>query len=80
MAIGKWMKNIFGVGDAKNETQKANKSAENVQITDEFRKTFSGRERLSKEQRNSFIFSLLVMASYTHTAENLDYLMLLMMK
>jgi DnaJ like chaperone protein len=69
MAIGKWMKNIFGVGDAKNETQKVNKSAENVQITDEFRKTFSGRERLSKEQRNSFIFSLLVMASYIVIAD-----------
>jgi DnaJ like chaperone protein len=73
MALGKWLKGIFGGSEpAKEETDKTDKlgkSAENVQITDEFRQTFSGRQRLSEEQRNSFIFSLLVMASYIVIAD-----------
>ena len=74
MAIGKWLKGIFSGGADKNEggttsQQQAKATAENTQITDEFRNTFSKRERLSEEQRNSFIFSLLVMASYIVTAD-----------
>ncbi|MCR5679009.1 MAG: TerB family tellurite resistance protein [Prevotella sp.] len=74
MAIGKWLKGIFSEGADKNEggttsQQQAKSTAENTQITDEFRNTFSKRERLSEEQRNSFIFSLLVMASYIVTAD-----------
>ena len=73
MSIGKWIKGLFG-GNAEKESvastdQKPGKKAEHVEITDEFRKTFSGRERLSEEQRNSFIFSLLVMASYIVIAD-----------
>ena len=70
MAIGKWFKNIFGGEKSEEKTAEAtSKSAEKVEITDEFRKTFSRRERLSEEQRNSFIFSLLVMASYIVIAD-----------
>lgn len=73
MAFGKWLKGILA-GDAdKNGTgkegRKPGQSAEKVQITDEFRNTFAKRERLSEEQRNSFIFSLLVMASYIVVAD-----------
>ena len=70
MAIGKWFKNIFGGEKSEEKTAGAtSKSAEKVEITDEFRKTFSRRERLSEEQRNSFIFALLVMASYIVIAD-----------
>lgn len=71
MAIGKWIKGLFGcdAGKSVDSNKQSGKKAENVEITDEFRKTFSGRERLSKEQRNSFIFSLLVMASYIVIAD-----------
>lgn len=73
MAIGKWFKGFFNGESGKEMTDAAekqqSKSAEHVEITDEFRKTFSGRERLSEEQRNSFIFSLLVMASYIVIAD-----------
>lgn len=73
MAIGKWFKGFLNGESAKETTDAAgkqqSKSAEHVEITDEFRKTFSGRERLSEEQRNSFIFSLLVMASYIVIAD-----------
>lgn len=70
MAIGKWFKSIFGGEKSEEKTAgSTSKSAEKVEITDEFRKTFSGRERLSEEQRNSFIFSLLVMASYIVIAD-----------
>jgi len=67
------MKGLFGDGAGKSDTAAAERqpgqSAEDVQISDEFRKTFSTRERLSEEQRNSFIFSLLVMASYIVIAD-----------
>lgn len=73
MALGKWLKGIFGGSEPAEEKTvkpgKPGKSAESVQITDEFRQTFSGRKRLSEEQRNSFIFSLLVMASYIVIAD-----------
>ena len=69
----KWVKRLFGGGTEKESTgteeRRPGQSAENVNITDEFRKTFSARERLSEEQRNSFIFSLLVMASYIVIAD-----------
>ena len=80
----KWVKNLFGGGAEKTctgtEERRPGQSAENVEISDEFRKTFSARERLSEEQRNSFIFSLLVMASYIIIADGrvedseLDYI------
>lgn len=64
-----WFKNIIG-GEKNNPgAQHGGRTAEDVQITDEFRNTFSKRERLSEEQRNSFIFSLLVMASYIVIAD-----------
>lgn len=74
MAIGKWLKGVFGDKSAPKDggSQAATatrQSAENVQITDEFRRTFSGRQKLSEEQRNSFIFSLLVMSSYIIIAD-----------
>jgi DnaJ like chaperone protein len=74
MAIGKWLKGVFGGKSAPKDggSQAATatrQSAENVQITDEFRRTFSGRQKLSEEQRNSFIFSLLVMSSYIIIAD-----------
>ncbi|MCR4958075.1 MAG: TerB family tellurite resistance protein [Prevotella sp.] len=73
MAIGKWLKGLLGSGNEKQgsgtEERRPGQSAEKVNITDEFRKTFSARERLSEEQRNSFIFSLLVMASYIVIAD-----------
>ena len=73
MAFGKWFKGIFSGGADNTGTgtkdRKPGQSAEKVQITDEFRNTFSKRERLSEEQRNSFIFSLLVMASYIVVAD-----------
>ena len=69
----KWVKKLFGGGADKQsigtDERRPGQSAENVNITDEFRKTFSARERLSEEQRNSFIFSLLVMASYIVIAD-----------
>jgi DnaJ like chaperone protein len=68
-----WMKGLFGGTDkdgANNSRHQNEKTtAEDVQITDEFRNTFAKRERLSEEQRNSFIFSLLVMASYIVIAD-----------
>ena len=73
MALGKLLKSFFGGGAKKQDTgteeRRPGQSAEKVSITDEFRKTFSARERLSEEQRNSFIFSLLVMASYIVIAD-----------
>lgn len=72
MAIGKWIKGFFGGEDTEKEKAAAGhpgKSADQVEITDEFRKTFSGRERLSEEQRHSFILSLLTMASYIIIAD-----------
>ncbi|MCR4603302.1 MAG: TerB family tellurite resistance protein [Prevotella sp.] len=74
MPIGKWLKGFFSAGTKKSDDgqarcERTGDLAENVKITDEFRKTFSGRERLSEEQRNSFIFSLLVMSSYIVIAD-----------
>jgi DnaJ like chaperone protein len=71
MAIVKWLKNLLGGGASETEdaSKETGKSAEQVEITDEFRKTFSGRERLSDEQRHSFILSLLTMASYIVIAD-----------
>lgn len=74
MAIGNWFKSIFGGKEADKvadtpETSRTGQSAENVQITDEFRRTFSGRQKLSEEQRHSFILSLLVMSSYIIIAD-----------
>ena len=74
MSIGKWIKGLIG-GSATEQGNNAaagkqpGKSAEHVEITDEFRKTFSGREKLSEEQRHSFILSLLTMASYIVIAD-----------
>ncbi len=74
MEKGNWFKSIFGGKEADKvadtpETSRTGQSAENVQITDEFRRTFSGRQKLSEEQRHSFILSLLVMSSYIIIAD-----------
>lgn len=74
MSIGKWIKGLIGGNATEQENNAAagkqpGKSAEHVEITDEFRKTFSGREKLSEEQRHSFILSLLTMASYIVIAD-----------
>lgn len=75
MAIRNWFKGFFGGNATKDLADKVTAERQTLQpsgtvtITDEFRKTFSARERLSKEQRNSFIFSLLVMASYIVIAD-----------
>jgi len=73
MAIGKWFKGLFGSEAPKSgneETeQTVKKAAEEVEITDEFKKTFSSREKMSPEQRKSFMLSLLAMASYIVVAD-----------
>ena len=73
MAIGKWissLKGLFDEGPLKELTeqvagkQEAKPSAENVEITDEFRKTFNVNSPVKENLRNSFLFSMLVMASH----------------
>ena len=73
MAIGKWissLKGLFDEGSLKELTeqvagkQEAKPSAENVEITDEFRKTFNVNSPVKENLRNSFLFSMLVMASH----------------
>ena len=73
MAIGKWIGNLRGLFnegpmkeltehvDDKHETKQ---SAENVVITNEFRDTFNVNSPVRDNIRNSFLFSMLVMASH----------------
>ena len=78
MAIGKWissLKGLFDEGPLKELTeqvagkQEAKPSAENVEITDEFRKTFNVNSPVKENLRNSFLFSMLVMASHIIIAD-----------
>ena len=79
MAIGKWissLKGLFDEGPLKELTeqvagkQEAKPSAENVEITDEFRKTFNVNSPVKENLRNSFLFSMLVMASHIIIADD----------
>ena len=78
MAIGKWissLKGLFDEGPLKElteevaEKQETKLSAENVVITDEFRKTFNVNSPVRENLRNSFLFSMLVMASHIVIAD-----------
>ena len=78
MAIGKWissLKGLFDEGPLKElteevaEKQETKLSAENVVITDEFRKTFNVNSPVRENLRNSFLFSMLTMASYIVIAD-----------
>ena len=81
MAFGKWIGNLKGLfdnGPMKDLTEevaggKANKglqlTAENVVITNEFRETFNVNSPVRENLRNSFLFSMLVMASHIVIAD-----------
>ena len=78
MAIGKWissLKGLFNEGPLKELTEEVAEkretklSAENVVITDEFRKTFNVNTPVRENIRNSFLFSMLVMASHIVSAD-----------
>jgi len=78
MAIGKWISNLKGLfneGPMKELTEEvADKSqlklaAENVKISDEFRETFNVNSPVKENLRNSFLFSMLVMASHIVIAD-----------
>ena len=80
MAFGKWIDNLKGLfeeGPLKELTEHvANEqkpeiklSAENVVITDEFRQTFNVNSPVRENLRNSFLFSMLTMASYIVIAD-----------
>ena len=77
MAFGKWINNLKGlfeegpmkeltehVADQQKQEQEVKLSAENVVITDEFRQTFNVNSPVRENLRNSFLFSMLTMASY----------------
>ena len=78
MAIGKWidnLKGLFNEGPMKELTEELHEepevrlSAEKVVITDEFRETFNVNSPVKNNMRNSFLFSLLVMASHIVIAD-----------
>ena len=80
MAIGKWissLKGLFEDGPMKDLTEHVAEepkkelklSAENVVITDEFRNTFNVDSPVRENLRNSFLFSMLTMASYIVIAD-----------
>ena len=78
MAFGKWignLKGLFNEGPMKDLTEEvADKpqmklSAENVLFTDEFNKTFNVNSPVRDNIRNSFLFSMLVMASHIVIAD-----------
>ena len=73
MALGKWISNLKGLfeeGPMKELTehvaddQQLKLSAEQVVITDEFRNTFNVNSPVRENIRNSFLFSMLTMASH----------------
>ncbi len=73
MAIGKWISNLKGLfeeGPMKDLTEEmAEKhqtklSAENVVFSNEFRETFNVNSPVRENMKNSFLFSMLVMASH----------------
>ena len=78
MAFGKWISNLKGLfeeGPMKELTehvaddQQQKLSAEQVVITDEFRDTFNVNSPVRENIRNSFLFSMLTMASYIVIAD-----------
>ena len=78
MAFGQWISNLVGVfeeGPMKDLTEevakasKSKKSAEEVIITDEFRQTFSIDSPVRENLKNSFLFSMLLMASHIVLAD-----------
>ena len=82
MAFGKWINNLKGlfeegpmkeltehVADQQKQEQEVKLSAENVVITDEFRQTFNVNSTVRENLRNSFLFSMLTMASYIVIAD-----------
>ena len=80
MAFGKWINNLKGLFEegtmkeltehvAGQQKQEVKLSAENVVITDEFRQTFNVNSPVRENLRNSFLFSMLTMASYIVIAD-----------
>ena len=78
MAFGNWISNLIGVfeeGPTKDLTEEvakaseSKKSAEEVVITDEFRNTFNVNSPVRENLRNSFLFSMLLMASHIILAD-----------
>ena len=82
MAFGKWINNLKGlfeegpmkeltehVAGLQKQEQEVKLSAENVVITDEFRQTFNVNSPVRENLRNSFLFSMLTMASYIVIAD-----------
>ena len=78
MAFGNWISNLIGVfeegpmKDLTEEVAKASeskKSAEEVVITDELRNTFNVNSPVRENLRNSFLFSMLLMASHIILAD-----------
>ena len=78
MAFGKWissMKGLFNEGPMKDlseemaEAPQVKLAAENVAYTNEFRETFNVNSPVKDNIRNSFLFSMLVMASHIVIAD-----------
>ena len=78
MAIGKWidnLKGLFNEGPMKDLTEalsdapQTKLAAEDVVITSEFRDTFNVNSPVKNNMRNSFLFSMLVMASHIVIAD-----------
>ena len=78
MALGKWISNLKGLfeeGPMKELTehvaddQQLKLSAEQAVITDEFRNTFNVNSPVRENIRNSFLFSMLTMASHIVIAD-----------
>ncbi|MBP5799492.1 MAG: TerB family tellurite resistance protein [Prevotella sp.] len=78
MAIGKWISNLKGLfneGPLKELTEevaekpKLKLSAENVVFSNEFDQTFNVESPVRENMRNSFLFSMLVMASHIVIAD-----------
>ena len=78
MAFGNWISNLMGVfeeGPMKDLTEEMAKAsdeknaAEEVVITDEFRNTFNVNSPVRENMRNSFLFSMLLMASHIVLAD-----------
>ena len=78
MAFGKWignLKGLFNEGPMKELTEEVAEkpqvklAAENVAITNEFRETFNVNSPVKDNIRNSFLFSMLVMASHIVIAD-----------
>lgn len=78
MAFGKWignLKGLFGEGPMKELTEEVAEkpqlklSAEDVVFSNEFNQTFNVESPVRENMRNSFLFSMLVMASHIVIAD-----------